>query len=239
MVKALLLLVAALTVGTPAVSTTEGGCEVQSWEVRWGVKESFRAYLSGSIANGEWSTAGDVSYETPVFLFGGDTGAMGSDASSGDMVGSGSIRFTGHAGILDQTLSNPSLVFVDADTVDLVFDVYGATQEGVFVDQESVAFVRVDASDANVNAQEGVWEVVQASTVFTEAGHEAFGTYPAGEAFDPVDIRITVTPGCLAQSGISPVLIGALTSGVVALAAIVIVLARRWRGRERPAPGES
>jgi hypothetical protein len=209
-------------------------CEVRSWEVLWGVKESFRSYLSGSLANGEWSVSGDVTYTTPLFTIRGSDGVLATDLSAGEMAATGSIGFFGHEGLLDQTLSTPRLV-IDGDQVDVVFDISGDTQEGRTVNAEDVSFVRIDAADAVVDSESGTWSVASAPTVLTTEGAEAFGTYPAGEAFDPIDIRVQVDPGCLQPPRSTTWFVG-LALGSVVTVSLAIVLVRRWRGRERPTP---
>ncbi len=53
----------------------------------------------------------------------------------------GSIRFTGHGGVLDTTVANPQLRFLgDGDAV-LLLDVVGVTQDGAPIDQKAVEFV--------------------------------------------------------------------------------------------------
>ncbi|AVG23413.1 Secreted iron transport protein Htaa [Pontimonas salivibrio] len=209
-------------------------CEVRSWEVLWGVKESFRSYLSGSLANGEWNVSGDVTYSTPLFTIRGSDGVLAPDVSSGDLATTGSIGFFGHEGLLDQTLSTPRLV-INGDEVDVVFDISGDTQEGRTVSAQNVSFVSVDAAGAVVDSEAGTWSVNSAPTVLTAEGAEAFGTYPAGEAFDPIDIRVQVDPGCLQPPLSTPWFFG-LALGSVVTVSLAIVLVRRWRGRERPTP---
>src|SRR5690606_8583207 len=81
-------------------------CDVADAELRWGFKESFRAYIDGSIANGEWSTADGAEYATPEFIWRGGSGEI-----PGDVAFRGSVRFTGHGGILDTTIADPVVRF--------------------------------------------------------------------------------------------------------------------------------
>lgn len=215
-------------------------CDVSSWQLTWGVKESFRAYLSGSIANGEWSTSGDVSYATPDFTITGSQGWISPDGMNASLQANGDMRFVGHGGILDQTLSAPSVWFSD-ETLTLVFDVSGDTQEGVSVQQQAVPFVS-GAVQPQIDSETGVWSITDAATVLTEEGAAAFGTYPAGEPFDPVTLEVNVEPGCLEESSTVTGAIGwvaGITVAVSALALAVTALVRRSRGPERPAPPES
>ena len=52
---AALALVGTAVVAPPADKASvmaDGPCQVTSWSMTWGFKESFRAYLSGAIAGG-------------------------------------------------------------------------------------------------------------------------------------------------------------------------------------------
>ena len=71
--EALALSLAAV-VGLAPASVPEGACEVQDVSITWGFKESFRSYISGSIAQGSWEASGDVGYEIPHFTLTGGTG---------------------------------------------------------------------------------------------------------------------------------------------------------------------
>ncbi len=233
------VLMATLLLGLPAAPivamsgsvSQQQPCTVTSWEAQWGVKESFRAYLSGAIAGGQWTTQGDVDYDTPLFSFQATTGSVSADLSEGELFSTGSMSFIGHDGLLDQTLSEPRLL-VGPDQWLLVFDVTGDTQEGVSVDAVDVGFVTIDVSHARVDPEGGVWELTAGETVLTQAGADAFGTYPAGEIFDPIDITMTTQPGCLQSQNTGGLFLG-LALGALFSVSLAIVLVRRWRGRER------
>lgn len=204
-------------------------CEVRSWEITWGFKESFRSYLSGTIARGGWDTAGNISYDTPVFTVTGSGGTLAPDGSSGDISGFGRIHFTGHEGFLDQTVSAPRLVIESSDRAWLYLAVAGDTQEGVSVSEGSVRFAEVNIHRYSVDAGAGVWSVVGAPARLTEEGAAAFGTYPAGESLDPMDITIRVTQNCLERDNLVALwLVGG--GAVVALGAISFLVWRRFEG---------
>lgn len=233
------LVIVALLLGLPAApamamsanGAQEQRCAITDWRAQWGVKESFRAYLSSSIAGGEWITQGNVDYETPLFQFRGTSGSVSEDLLAGELSSTGSLRFIGHDGLLDQTLSEPR-VRLGQDQWELVFNVSGDTQEGVSVDAADVAFVTIDVSQARVDAEAGVWELTAGKTQLTSAGAEAFGTYPPGEPFDPIDMTLTTQPGCLAPPGTSGLFLG-LAVGSLLSVTLAIVLVRKWRGQER------
>jgi hypothetical protein len=216
----------------------EGACEVLSADVSWGFKESFRSYISGAIALGQWSTSGDVDYATPSFTFSGGEGFVMPTRSAGEIGFEGDLVFTGHGGILNTTLANPRIVITGPRSATLVFDVTGDTMEMVSVQAEDVDFATLSWSGANENVtpQTGVWEIADAEVVLKTAGAEAFGTYLAGEVFDPMDISLRVTPGCLG----TPVSAWWWVGGGVAItavgAAVVAVFMRRARKSREPEP---
>lgn len=213
---------------TLAQSGTE--CSVRSWEITWGFKESFRAYLSGTIARGGWDTSGNIGYDTPVFTIEGSRGVMSPDGSAGEMVGSGTIRFTGHDGILDQTVSAPRLVIESSDNAVLFFDVVGDTQEGVSIDERDVAFADINIHRYSIDAGAGLWSVTGAPALLTEEGAAAFGTYPAGEPLDAMDIVIYVDDNCLERDNLVALwLVGG--GALVALGTISFLVWRRLEGR--------
>jgi hypothetical protein len=237
LLSALLVLNPTASSGGPGVVQASGvdTCVVDDAVVSWGFKESFRSYLSGAIALGKWEVSGDVSYETPLFGFSGGTGSIAPNRHSGDIDFVGHMRFVGHGGILNTTLSDPTLRFLGPREAALVFDVTGDTMDFVFVETRDVDFVRLSWSrfDERVNSRTGVLEVTDARVTLTPAGSGAFGTYVAGAVFDPLSFSVSTTPGCL-QGGVSW---WWLPGGVVALAVIgsgVWFITRR--GRKSPEP---
>ena len=206
-------------------------CTVDDATMTWGFKESFRSYISGTIANGEWTVSDGATYETPYFGFSGGTGSL--DGGVGTVSFGGSIEFTGHGGILDTIVSNPQIVFDGSDTATLLLDVSGTTQEGEPVDLDAVEFatVKLDALE-----QDDAIVLTEAATTLTADGAAAFGTYEAGEALDPIAATIPVASGCATvtdRSGVTLLIGAAFAAIVVALVGsavlIVVLLARRGR----------
>lgn len=187
------LVAAPLAGSAPACVATDGGFD-------WGFKESFRAYLSGSIANGEWSTEGGIGYETPAFTSDALSGDVALDPLSGALAVDGAMRFTGHEGILDTTVSNLRFELVDAQRLELVVDLRGTTQEFVEVDTADVLFATGDLAAAEWSAGEDGLLIAGIPLTLTAEGSEAFGTYPEGEPLDPLDLRLATTPDCAEQA---------------------------------------
>ena len=190
----------------PVALLAEGECQVLESEITWGFKESFRSYISGAIALGQWTTSGDVDYSTPVFIFSGGEGAIASDRRSGSVAFEGKLLFEGHGGILRTSLVDPTLSLEGPRQATLVFDVTGDTMDMVSVSTDDVEFVTLEwsAGDESLDIATGEWVVTGAKATLTTSGSDAFGTYPEGEVFDPLDMRLVVTPSCFTQSALNP-----------------------------------
>jgi hypothetical protein len=234
--KALALALAAV-VGVAPASVPQGACAVQDVSITWGFKESFRSYISGSIAQGSWEASGDVGYEIPHFTLTGGTGHVDAARDEGIVAFEGGIVFSGHDGILETSLQNPELIITGSRQATLMFDVTGDTMEEVSVNQPDVLFATVTwgRGAENVVPSDGVWSVEGAQVVLTQEGSDAFGTYPTGEEMDPLSFRLEVAPGCLEEGAIwwIPGGVAALAVGASALA-LAIQRGRRSRGQERP-----
>ena len=231
-----------ITPAAPTTTTALEGCTVESGDLTWGFKESFRSYISGSIAHGEWTVADGATYETPKFGWAGATGAYDAQTSTGQVDFTGSITFTGHDGVLNTTVANPSIRFDGPDSATLLLDVTGTTQEGVTEQETAVEFVTLDLSAATVESADGVVTITGAPAVLTADGATVFGTYEAGEAFDAVTVNLT-TVGCAvaaqvpaiadeptsAAPGLGWVWIVIAVLAALAIIAAVIVIVRRRR----------
>ena len=191
----LLAAAALLAVGVPApalaASAQAPGCETIAARLDWGFKESFRAYIDGSIANGSWEVGDGAAYETPLFLFPG-AGRLDPRAPNGQVGFIGSVRFTGHGGILDTTIANPTLLFRGEEPALLLLDVSGPTMDGDEVAVTAAPFVEVDLRGQDLEPFQGIITIDDAPTTLTADGAAAFPNYPAGEAFDPISATIDV-----------------------------------------------
>lgn len=207
-------------------------CAIEDATLDWGFKESFRAYIDGSIANGEWVTADGASYETPLFAWSSGAGAITPHVLTGEVSFIGSVRFTGHGGILDTTIANPVIRFDDNQHATLLLDVSGATMEGDPYAETAVSFVEVDLSGVGVvSRRDGVVIVDTAPTTLTAEGAVAFPNYEVGSEFDPVSLEFTVGPDCDLDGGLigdpTPfvVVIGAI-AGAIILTVVVLIVVR-------------
>lgn len=196
----------AVTPASLAASVTDaaGGakCPLAKANLAWGFKESFRSYISGSIANGDWSVADGAGYETPSFRW---TQASGNATAptKAAVNFTGTVRFTGHNGALNTTIANPSLLIAD-DKATLKLDVSGASRDaamaGTAESQEfpDIAFASIDLS--SIKRDGNTWTATSAPTALTSSGHAAFDSYEAGTALDPVTFSVTFD-NCLDEAG--------------------------------------
>lgn len=193
----------------PAVATDGGTggematCTVDSAELRWGVKESFRNYISGSIANGEWTTENGATYETPAFSWANGVGSFASDFSEGSIAFTGDIHFSGHDGALTLDVSNPEIVFTGPGAAQLVLDM-GEADDAGNVEFERVVAAKVDLG--GYDAGDGSTLTVEEATVaLTAEGADAFnggyGDYYAGQELDPLALDVAFSGCDLASSG--------------------------------------
>lgn len=144
----------------------------------WGVKASFVEYVVAVSGGGSVTVDGAVSNEHGVDFPLMDQSDFDFSAARGRIRFGGSVRFVGHFGALDLTLSEPWLVS-DSD---------GAT---VSVATGSGRVALVVLGPAELSADEGFIVVRDAKTRLLPEGSSLFnGVYETGEAFDPVTFYI-------------------------------------------------
>lgn len=235
------------------------GCTIDDASITWGFKESFRSYISGSIAKGSWQVADGAAYETPSFGFSDGTGTTDADAGTGAITFGGSIHFTGHGGLLDTTVANPTIALTGPGTAQILLDLRSVSMEDAMAGGTEAAtltqvpFGDLDLSGATI-ARDGESlsiAVEAAPTTITAEGFEAFGSYEAGSALDPVTLTASgtcaepvaaePTPPPTAESPLmteveedapaSPGLVVAIAGGLLALAGgtIAAIVVRRRR----------
>lgn len=179
-------------------------CVATGSDLTWGFKESFRSYVSGSIANGDWTTKGGATYSTPNFEWPKGKGTFDEKTRTGAVKFSGGIAFTGHDGKLNTTVSDPE-IRLGGDTAHIVLDAEGATMEAAMDGRDDtktysdVPFVEVDLSKATVETKGGKTTITatKAPTTLTKEGEAAFSNYEEGTEFDPVSFTITARSTCL------------------------------------------
>ena len=227
----------------PSDSATWGEGEVSSGLLQWGVKESFRSYIAGPIADGGWTLDG-ITEGGGRFRW---TASFG-EYDMGDAVGSvgfvGGVRFTGHEGSLDIAISRPRVRFDGDSSAVLLVDVRSKSLGGGGVlEQTSVEFATLDLSAASSDIDSDSVSYARIPAVLTAAGAEGFGGfYEAGAELDPITIAFGVGgaqvpgggsaggPGGLAGTGSSfSILIAGFSGALVLLGGGLLVASRRLR----------
>jgi hypothetical protein len=189
------LLVAAIALLASAGSAAAATIPLTGGEVDWGIKQSFREYVKGTTAKGAIEVSGgateaaDGSYVFPV-----STGTYDTTTHGVEVQAIGTVHFTGHAGALDVTFSNPRVVIGKTSAIyaDVISKTFPGGEVKSYPDAE---FALVDASTAKpVFAGEAV-TLSQMPTELTAEGEEAFsGFLKAGAALDPLTLTASWAP---------------------------------------------
>ena len=160
---------------------------IKSANLGWGVRDSFRNYVRGGIANGSWELNG-TSYSSDAFNWSNGTGTFKN--GKGSISFSGSVRFTGHHGILDTTIANPRLE-IDGNSGTLYATVTSNDSSGKATNYGEVALLKVDLSGLQSSAD--AVSVNGAATTLTAEGAKAFaGFYEAGKDMAPLSFSAAI-----------------------------------------------
>ncbi|AHW64466.1 Putative membrane associated protein [Corynebacterium glyciniphilum AJ 3170] len=166
----------------------------------WGVRESFRSYITSSIANGGWTSGDGAVFSDGEFVFSGDDGVVSVvDGAVTDvtLVFAGSVNFTGHGGVLDMTVANPEIRMSGDDGM-LIADVTSHDTDG-----EPHNYGRINVaslSPADGDSQDSVTDGIvdgDAGATLTPEGSTAMGEfYEAGAEMDPLTFQAALADGC-------------------------------------------
>ena len=160
---------------------------IKSANLGWGVRDSFRNYVRGGIANGSWELNG-TSYSSDAFNWSNGTGTF--KDGKGSISFSGSVRFTGHHGILDTTIANPRLE-INGNSGTLYATMNSNDPSGKATNYGEVALLKVDLSGLQ-SAADAV-SVNGAATTLTAEGAKAFaGFYDAGKDMAPLSFSAAI-----------------------------------------------
>ncbi|MFI9585656.1 HtaA domain-containing protein [Streptomyces sp. NPDC052236] len=151
--------------------------------VDWGVRRTFREYVTGSIAKGKWTLTGGAQDGGALFRFPQGKGSYDAKKQTLDATFAGTVRFTGAE--LDLTLTKVA-ARVTAGKGTLTADVVTADRTDKAV--PLVTFTATDFAPKN-----GLAALTEAPAILTERGAKAFGgMYKAGTAMDPVSLAVAV-----------------------------------------------
>ena len=160
---------------------------IKSANLGWGVRDSFRNYVRGGIANGSWELNG-TSYSSDAFNWSNGTGTF--KGGKGSISFSGSVRFTGHHGILDTTIANPRLE-INGNSGTLYATMTSNDPSGKATNYGEVALLKVDLSGLQSSAD--AVSVNGAATTLTAEGAKAFaGFYETGKDMAPLSFSAAI-----------------------------------------------
>jgi len=193
---------AVATTYTPTVTLTVTKAsaptrEIAGGAVDWGVKQSFRTYVAGPIADGEITVTdgatlnADGTYRFPV-----RSGTYAATGATTEVALTGTVRFTGHDSgtgpSLDLRITDPELRITGSTGV-LLADVTSKDMNtGQTMSFPDVGLASLDTSSGVVVGVDAL-TLTDLPATLSDAGAPAFaGFYTAGAALDPVDANLTL-----------------------------------------------
>lgn len=199
---------------------------VSGASIDWGVKASFRSYITGSVAKGAIEGG-----------WGSGSGAFSTASDRGRVSFGGSVHYTGHSGALDMRLSNPRIQINGAGSASLILNVQSKGFNGSpDTNASGIVFATLSLPEAQESANRVTFS--GASATLTAAGAQAFaGFYEAGTALDAVTFSLPLgaevpcdssTDSALASTGSSaPTDVLWLGVGVIAFGGMLLIAVRR------------
>ncbi|KOX13595.1 HtaA domain-containing protein [Nocardiopsis sp. NRRL B-16309] len=188
--------------------TPEGALTVHSGRADWGVRQSFRDYIEGNIAQGSISTRDGASRnDDGTFAFTDGSGEVDLEAATADLDFTGAVLFEGHAydggdPLLYMTVTDPR-VELEGDTGVLYADVVSKSlddEELVTYDDVAVADLDLDGVDYALEDDVLSWDPIPAT--LTAEGVPAFADfYAEGTELDPLTLTVGVSEDAQVPGG--------------------------------------
>ncbi|MEU2470861.1 HtaA domain-containing protein [Streptomyces sp. NPDC012842] len=199
---------------TPAPSASapaDGQGEIVDGTLDWGVKESFRSYVTGPVANGRVETGGGATASAAGYRFPDATGGFDADEQTLDAAFDGTVRFLGHkegdAYTLDLSLTGLEIRLEDGAGT-LVADVSSKDRETRKVTTRTdLAIADLKLPAGELEAKDGVVMLSAVPATLTADGTEAFGgMYAKGTQLDALTVSVALDedaelPAATAGSG--------------------------------------
>ncbi|MCC3767556.1 HtaA domain-containing protein [Streptomyces sp. UNOC14_S4] len=189
-----------------AAAHAADGREVSGGRLDWGVKSSFRSYLTGPAAQGGWELQDGATAEgDSQFRFHSAKGTYDAGRGALEAAYQGGVRFTGHKNpdgsyALDLVFSAPSVRIADGKGT-LYLDVTSkARKTNKATTTSQVPFASLDLSGVHLRDEDAV-ALADVPATLTAEGEKAFaGFYKAGAALDPVGLSadMLTAPGASA-----------------------------------------
>ncbi|MFC8227196.1 HtaA domain-containing protein [Streptomyces sp. NPDC057287] len=184
----------------PSVSATTPAAEqgeVVDGTLDWGVKESFRSYVTGPVANGKVETTGGATASAAGYRFPDATGSFDAEEQTLEAEFDGTVRFLGHkegdAYTLDLSLTGLEVQVKDGAGT-LVADVTSkdrATRKVTTRTGLAVADLKLPSGE--LAAKGGVVTLSAVPATLTADGTEAFGgMYAKGTPLDALTVSVAL-----------------------------------------------
>ncbi|MFF5299887.1 HtaA domain-containing protein [Streptomyces sp. NPDC013161] len=168
--------------------------EIADGKLDWGVKESFRSYVVGSVANGKITTSDGATQAAGngVFTFTDATGTYDTDADTLSAAFEGAVNFKGHEDNgtygLDLTFTDLK-ASLDNGSGELTADVTSLGEKS-----EDVVLADLKAGSTDLTVKNDVITFDDVTATLTAAGAKAFGGfYQTGAELDPLDFSVALT----------------------------------------------
>lgn len=163
----------------PATGAIEDGA------VDWGVRRTFREYVTGPVADGKWTLTDGAQDGGALFRFPKGEGTYDRKKHTLTAAFEGTVRFTGRQG-LDLRLSAPRVSVTDGKGT-LYADVAGADLTGKKVPLVTFAAKRL-------TPRNGLLQLSEVPTELTSRAAKAFGgVYRGGTSMDPLTLSVALT----------------------------------------------
>ncbi|NGO70457.1 HtaA domain-containing protein [Streptomyces boncukensis] len=158
---------------------------IEDAAVDWGVRRTFREYVTGAIAKGEWKLTQGARDGGALFRFPRGKGEYDAGKGALDADFAGAVRFTGKD--LDLSLSGLSVRVRDGEgtlSADVTSD--GRTAR----DQPLVTFA---AKESALKPEHGLITLTETPATLTAEGSKAFaGMYAKGTKMDPLSLAVAL-----------------------------------------------
>ncbi|MYU53387.1 MULTISPECIES: HtaA domain-containing protein [Streptomyces] len=159
----------------------------------WGVRRTFREYVTGAIARGRWQLTDGAQDGGALFRFPRGKGSYDAAGHTLDAAFTGTLRFTGTH--LDLALNAVTVTVRDGRGT-LTADVTTGGADGADGKQVARKTPLATFEAGQLKPADGLIAVKEAPAKLTEEGAKAFGgIYPAGTAMDPVSLSVAVKEG--------------------------------------------
>ncbi|MEU5953569.1 HtaA domain-containing protein [Streptomyces sp. NPDC047525] len=163
---------------------------IEDAAVDWGVRRTFREYVTGSIAQGEWKLSAGAQDGGALFRFPQGEGTYDKKKQTLDADFAGAVRFTGEHG-LDLALSKVAVEVKDGKgTLFADVDSTGSDSKGgKGVTLKKAPLITFAAKE--LKPKDGLVSLTEVPSKLTADGAKAFGgMYKAGSDMDPLSLAV-------------------------------------------------